>query len=140
MIPHYVREIERGSADHMDVVTRACRNWELRSDSIGLRALVQDNGSQLVVAIGRQTGTPLGACSFRYGNDCRIKRINTEAFVVRAGVGTSMVTHLREMFPSAAHWCLSKPDAWSWCESLGMTRVEVYDDHRALYEDAEREG
>lgn len=62
-----------------------------------------------------------------------IKRINMGVEEPCQGVGTALVRKIAELTGFQGQWTKSRPEAWGWCEALGMRDDSLLDDGRKIF-------
>jgi hypothetical protein len=97
------------------------------------RALSFDTGSAYVAITN--TAFVVGACRWR-DTDKGTQRCLTAVYDgwERRGIGNLLVKAICQARPDNPMWSKALPQAWVWCDSLGMHCVETLPDGRRVYE------
>ena len=96
-----------------------------------IAALFHDTAHLLVC---RRETEVIGVASFRIVDDF-IKRINTGVKYPRMGTGSVLVAEMILWYPQRPMFTKSIPDAWGFCEAIGMKHAMDFGDklNRRLY-------
>lgn len=115
------------------LIAQEWRSRRVRKDSgrdLALQALDPREGGKIAVAF--RSGRPVGATSWRV-TDEGVKRINTGALLRKHGVGSALVRFVILANPGLPMWCKSRPEAWGFCQSLGMHPGEMLENGNRIF-------
>jgi len=124
--------VEIFEAHNLEKEVALVAKWEFhagREKAIG--ALFHDTAKRLLLYRDKEL---VGVASYRIVDDF-IKRINTGVKYPRQGIASALIAQMIYDNPGKAMFAKSIPDAWGFCEALGMRHVMDFDDklNRRMY-------
>ena len=123
-------EIQIGVIAATDAVRVAKWEWGPGRE-IAMGALFHDTVQHVTAW---SAGEMVGVASYRIVDDF-IKRINTGVRHPRSGIASALIREMIARNPGKPMYTKSIPDAWGFCEAIGMKHVMDFDDarNRRLY-------